>query len=221
MRDGDQPGLLGTAHGFGKVAVGILQHALGGTHRKHGVADILGIHTITDLDAKRLGELTIADHSGIAMVQSEGDGKHHISGGREEFIGRRSRGRPHTHAVAEAQIFGGEVAGAFLLAVPDLHAAHAGTDLLAIGSDILHHRCANGSGDSGQSLHAFQTEFDAEIHEIVPVAAGFGIDVYDSLAVLHRSGLVEHVDAAACVANDHTVERRVGHQHVGAAADYA
>ena len=73
----------------------------------------------------------------------------------------------------------------------------------------------------GQTFHALQPELDGERDEIIPIAAGFGVDVHDSLAVLDRRGLVGHGDLPAGVAHDDAIERPISDQQIGSAANHA
>ena len=70
-------------------------------------------------------------------------------------------------------------------------------------------------------MHALQAEVDAVVDEIIPIAAGFGVDVHDSLAVLDRRGLVGHGDLPAGVAHDDAIERPISDQQIGSAANHA
>ena len=144
MRDGDQFAFFGAAHGFGQVTVGILKHALGGTYVQYRVANIRCRHAFAHFHAQCLGELPVADHAGCAVMQSEGDGQHHVTRRREEVDCGRGRSAVHagferTHTVTEMQFLIGELFGLLVFAVPDFHAFDAGCDLLAVCANILHH----------------------------------------------------------------------------------
>ena len=50
------------------VTMRILQHAFGGTHGEYRVTDRGDGHTVADLDAKRFGELTVADRTFVTVA---------------------------------------------------------------------------------------------------------------------------------------------------------
>ncbi len=226
--DGHESRLLGSAHDIRAVPPGVLQHAFGCTHLEHRVADMPNVHAVADLDTQGLGKLPVSDHAGFATSQCEGDGQDDIAR-RREVSGRRRRRRvvharfQRAHTVSETQVARGQIPNGTLLAVPYADDIDAGADLLAVCADVLHHGRADGAGDARQSLDALQFQFDASIHEIVPVAPRFGGDEHDFLFVPIADviGFTRHGHVSTRVAHHHALERRVGHQHVGSAANDA
>ena len=107
------------------------------------------------------------------------------------------------------------------LAIPHLHAFDAGSDLLAVRADILHHRRADGAGNAGKTFDALQAEADAMVDEIIPIATRFGVDAHDTPIILRRRRSIQHIDGASRVPDHHSVEWSVVHEHIGSAADHA
>ena len=226
MCDGDQFAFFGAAHGFGQVTVGILKHALGGTYFQYRVTNIRCRHAFAHFHAQCFGKLPVAYHAGCAVMQREGYGQYHVARCREEVGRRRCRSAVHagferTHTVPEMQFLIGELFDLLVFAVPDFHAFDAGCDLLAVCADILHHRRADGAWNSGKSFHAFQAKSDAVVNEIIPIAAGFGVDMHDFFVVFGRRCLIKHTYGASRITDHDAIERRVGHEHVGSASDHA
>ena len=206
--------------------MGILKHALGGTYFQYRVANIRCRHTVADFHSQRFGELTVADHAGFAVMQRESNGQHHVARCREEVGCRCGRSTIHagferTHTIAEMQFLIGKLFGLLVFAVPDFYAFDAGCDLLAVCADILHHRRADGTRNAGKSFHAFQTKPDAVVDEIIPIAAGFGVDMHDFFVVFGRRCLIKHTYGVSRITDHDAIERRVGHEHVGSASDHA
>ena len=226
MRDGDQFALFGASHGFGQISMGIFKHAFGGAYFQHGVANIRGRHTVAHFHAQCFGELAVANYAGFAVMQRESNGQHHVARCREEVGRRRCRSAVHArferaHAIAEMKFLIGELLGLLVFAIPDLHAFDAGCDFLAVCADILHDRRADSAWNAGESFHALQAEVDAVVDEIIPIATRFGVDMHDCFAVFDGSRLIKHAYGVSRVTHHDTIERRVGHEHIGSAADHA
>ena len=160
------------------------------------------------------------------MPQRECHRQHHVSRRREELAGRHRRSLIHArlesaHTVSESHVGSRDVQRPLVPTVPRLHGFDRACDFLSVRADVLHHRGADCAGDAGQTFHALQPELDGERDEIIPIAAGFGVDVHDSLAVLDRRGLVGHGDLPAGVAHDDAIERPISDQQIGSAANHA
>ena len=196
-------------------------HALGRTQREHRGAHVGQRRPLADGDVENPGQLGVPDRRRErADAQLQRHLEHDVAWCRRPRRARVSgvelhRALEQRGAIPERELSERERPHPPARPVPRPHRRDRLRDVLAVGAHVLHRGRTRRPGDAGQCLDPVQPRTDGVRDDVVPRGPGRH---HDGHARARR--VVRGRHAGAQVADDDTVEARVGHEDVRAATEH-